>query len=49
MSRRRGLIAVVALLVIFFIFAVGSRIFRGPEDLGPAHLDQFNHPAVDSN
>lgn len=44
LGRRRALLIVVLLLVLFFVFAVGSRIFKGPEDLGPAHLDQFNHP-----
>nr|CAG4641927.1 EOG090X0ASS [Eurycercus lamellatus] len=39
LGRRRALIAVVAILVLLFVFAVGSRIFKGPEELGPGEFD----------
>nr|CAG4647285.1 EOG090X0ASS [Megafenestra aurita]SVE92567.1 EOG090X0ASS [Megafenestra aurita] len=42
--RRYALLLVIAVFVIVFIFAVGSRIFNSPDGLGSAPMDvPFNH------
>ena len=48
LRRRYALMLVISFFFLFFIFAIGSRIFNSPVDLEPLDAP-FNHHRVASN